>query len=129
MGLSSDHWRISVTTPPSSYLLLTFSAELSIRQADLSFTARVDFCPLLVPGAVPGDSVPQELALSVLSHWPPALSVSIGSPVVLSFSESEEETEHEKRSLEIQIITRLSLRSRPGQDYFVFLLCWPSLAV
>jgi len=91
VGLSS--WTFLV-----SNLFLSFSAELSIRQADLSFTARVDLCSFPVPGAVPGDSVPQELALSVLSHWPPALSVSIGSPVVLSFSESEEETEHEKRS-------------------------------
>ena len=80
---------------------------MSIRQANLSFTARVDLCSFLVPGAVPGDSVPQELSLSVLSHWSPTWP--IGPPVVLSFSQSEEETQDEKRSLEIQNIIQESL--------------------
>jgi len=91
VGLSS--WTFLV-----SNLFLSLSAELSIREADLSFTARVDLCSFLVPGTVPGDSIPQELTLSVLSHWPSALPVSIGPPVVLSFSESEEETQQDNWS-------------------------------
>ena len=101
--IRTELWSLE-TLQSSSYLVLTFRAELSIRQANLSFTARVDLCSSPVPGTVPGHSVPQELPLSVLSHWSSTLPVSIGPSVVLSFSESEEKTEEEKRNLEIQNI-------------------------
>ena len=102
MALSSDQYKVSLPHSPPSYLLLSLSAELSIWQADLSLTARVDLCSSPVPGTVPGHSVPQELPLSVLSHWSSTLPVSIGPSVVLSFSESEEKTEEENWNLEIQ---------------------------
>ena len=92
---------------------------MSIWQADLSLTARVDLCSFPVPGTVPGHPVPQELPLSVLSHWSSTLPVSIGPSVVLSFSESEEKTEEEKRNLEIQNIMNYPVNSYDDQQAVV----------